>query len=89
MEKNCYYVRAGNHRVAVLAALKQKIPCYLDNIAFLKLRDKKVIYRYLGRFKLYNKYPNYPYLNSIDSWPAVKSGVISKENAIYIKKLFC
>lgn len=89
MEKNCYYVRAGNHRVAVLAALKQKIPCYLDNITFLKLRDKKVIYRYLGRFQLYNKYTNYPYLNSIDSWPAVKSKMVSLEGANYIKNLFC
>ncbi len=89
LEKNCFYVRAGNHRVAVLAALKEKIPCYLDNIDYLKLRDKKIIYRYLWKFKLYKKYKNYPYLNSIDNWPAVNSKIISLESAIYIKNLYC
>ena len=89
IENDCYYVRAGNHRVAVLAALKEKIPCYLDNIAFLKLRDKKVLYRIIWKFHLYKKYRNYPDLNTIDSWPAVKSKIISIEGAISIKNLFC
>lgn len=89
IDKNCFYVRAGNHRAAVLAALKETIPCYLDNVNFLKLRDKKLIYKYFWKFKLYSKYKNYPYLNSVDNWPAVKSNMISLENAISIKNLYC
>lgn len=88
-KKNFYYVRTGNHRVAILSAMKKNIPCYLDNISFLKSRDKLLISKYFWKFNTGTIYKNYPYINSFQNWPAVKSGILSKEDAIYVKKLFC
>ena len=88
-KKKCYYVRAGNHRVAILSAMKKNIPCYLDNVSYLKSRDKLLISKYFWKFNTGKIYNNYPELNSFQNWPAVKSGIISEEDAISIKKLFC
>lgn len=89
LSTSSYYVRAGNHRVAVLSAMNKDIPCFLDDIIYLKPRDKLLISKYFWKFNtgIINK--KYPVIYDVEDWPAVKSGVISKENGIYIKKLFC
>tara|TARA_B100000242_G_C43054350_1_gene493037 strand:+ start:5873 stop:6562 length:690 start_codon:yes stop_codon:yes gene_type:complete len=88
-EKNCFYVRAGNHRVAVLSAMKEKIPCYLDNISFLKSRDKLLISKYIFKFNTGKINQNYPHVDLIQNWPSVKQGILKKDDAIHIKKIFC
>ena len=88
LEKKSFYVRAGNHRVAVLAAMKKDIICYLDDFSLLKSRDRLLISKYFWKFNTGITYKNYPYINSIENWPSVKSKVISKESAIKILNLF-
>lgn len=71
-----FYVTAGNHRAAVLAALfgDYKIPIIIENKSHLKPRDTE------NRGDPQN---TYSYKN-IDSWPAVSSGFLSKKNALKI-----
>ena len=88
-KNNSYYIRAGNHRVAVLSAMKKNIPCYLDSISYLKSRDKLLISNYFLNFNIGILNKNYPYLNSIENWPAVRCGTISKEEGFHIRELFC
>lgn len=88
LEKKSYYVRAGNHRVAVLAAMKKNITCYLDDFSYLKSRDKLLISKYFWKFNTGIVYKNYPYINSIENWPSVKSRILSIESANKILELF-
>ena len=84
-----FYVRAGNHRVAALTAIKKNIVCYFDNLRFLKKRDKLIISKYCFNYNTGIPYSNYPNLNNIENWPSVKSKIITKQNALKIYKLFC
>ncbi len=86
---NCFYVRAGNHRVATLSAFKKKIPCILDHTDFLKPRDKIIISKYIWKYNTGNLYKDYPNLKSIKNMPAVKSKIITPQSALEIMKLFC
>ena len=54
-----FYIRAGNHRAAVLAALRMNIPCYIDRLEYLKDRDKFNLSKsFLGIRRLsYSLYP--------------------------------
>lgn len=88
IEKKSYYVRAGNHRVAVLAAMKKNITCYLDDFSYLKPRDRFLISKYLWQLNTRRVYKNYPHINSIENWPSVKSRVLSIESANKILEIF-
>ena len=61
---------------------------FLDKIIYIKPRDKFLISKYFWKFNtgIINK--KYPIIYNVEDWPAVKSGVISKENGIYIIKIF-
>ena len=86
--KKNYYIRQGNHRTAILASLGYKIPCYLDQLNFLKPRSLQLITSrkfYIGPKLIYKNYPN---ILSVKKWPCVISGNISKKTAINIYKLF-
>ena len=90
IEKNNerFYVRAGNHRVAILAALDREIPCCLDKLVYLKKRDKEIISKRflgIGPRKIYKEYPS---INETINWPAVVSQNISINTADKLRKLF-
>ena len=40
-DSNQIYIRAGNHRAAVLSALGMTVPITIDNTSLLKVRDQK------------------------------------------------
>tara|TARA_B100000886_G_scaffold340374_1_gene309535 strand:- start:6775 stop:7461 length:687 start_codon:yes stop_codon:yes gene_type:complete len=83
-----FYVRAGNHRVAILAALDKEIPCSIDKLVYLKERDKEIISKRflgIGPRKIYKEYPS---INEIINWPAVVSQNISINTAEKLRRLF-
>lgn len=87
-ESNYFYIRAGNHRAAVLSALDLQIPLVLDRVKYLKSRDLAVISKRtwsLGRMKPIDSYPT---LRPTNCWPAVKSRVITSEAAASILSAF-
>lgn len=89
LKSNHYYIRAGNHRAAVLSALGLQIPLVIDNIKYVnKSRDLEIINKRkwpLGRFKPID---SYPVLKSVNCWPAVKSRIITAEVATSILSTF-
>ncbi len=86
-----FYIRAGNHRCAVLSALGKKIPLVLDNFSFLKKRDRKILsndnlYLYIKNILNFkNMYPNIP---SIENFNCVRSKNLSYSEAKKIMDLF-
>lgn len=80
-----FYIRAGNHRAAVLSALEMEIPIFIDKITYLKPRSIQIISQkkwILGPKKVYEKYP---LVDEIQNWPVVCSKIISLSaaNSIY------
>ena len=68
--------------------MNEDIPCVLDDIIYLKPRCKLLTSKYLWKFNtgIINK--KYPVINEVEDWPAVKSGVISKEKVFILKSFF-
>jgi hypothetical protein len=76
LNKKKFYVTAGNHRVAALAALfpEYKIPIVIENKSHFKPRDLE------NRGALMSTYS----YKDIDSWPAVKNNFLKKDHALKI-----
>ena len=83
-----YYVRAGNHRVAALAALGMDIPCFVDDLSYLKKRARRMISARKLFFGPLAPVCDYPNIKSVKLWPAVESKTISATSAEKIVKMF-
>ena len=85
---NTFYIRAGNHRAAVLAALDNKIPVELDHYGYLKSRDRKLIIKgknFLDCIKIMRSYPS---ISKVENWPSVRTGILSLNDARKIYECF-
>jgi len=71
-----FYVTAGNHRVAVLAALYKdnSIPVIFENKSFLKDKEMK------NRGPILDTYSS----ENIDNWPSIEHNTVHKECALQI-----
>ena len=86
--KKYYYIRAGNHRAAVLSALGFEIPLVIDKFAYLKLRDQKIVRKKSFFWRLGKKSLEYPYVASVADWPAVRNKVLDINDAKKILQTF-
>lgn len=86
IHNNLFYVRRGNHRSAILSALKLRIPCFLDKVEYLKPRDKLIFKN--GLFNDYTRIKSYPKVSDIINWPSVQNGILKIDCAEKIANLF-
>lgn len=83
-----YYIRAGNHRVAVLSALGFEIPLVIDKFEYLKLRDQKIVGKKSFFWNLGKKSLVYPNVASVEDWPSVRNKVLDIDGAKKILRTF-
>lgn len=87
-KSNHYYIRAGNHRAAILSALGLQIPLVIDKSEYLKSRDLAIISKRTWPLSRMKPIDSYPTLQPTNCWPAVKSRVITAEEANTILDMF-
>jgi len=81
-DKVCFYVNAGNHRVAVLKSLDfERFECNFQEYKKLKHRDIKETYLEKNENSYFVRDYNTQHASC---WPAVKSGFLNEEAAILI-----
>lgn len=80
-EKESFYIVSGNHRVAIMSALGvSEIPVIFERVGFFKSRD----WENFGHKEISSVYDT----RDSESWPGVKSGFISRDDAIKILEVF-
>ena len=81
-DKLRFYVVSGNHRVAAYKSLfpeRNSIPIIFEDFRFMKPRDRQNC-----GFLALEEYPNIFSSSNIENWPSVRSGFLSKDEALSI-----
>ena len=82
-----FYVVSGNHRVSTHYALfgeNKKITVQNEKITYMKDRDKENC----GFLRSNKRYPSVFTSSDVKSWPSVKSGFLSKSEALDVFKKY-